>query len=400
MCRYVKYTNTTSQLMYVAQEHSIYGSSRVGVDNRKDTLYKAGSYSPAWGGANTFRRALGLKSFELANHLGNVLVTVSDKPVYKVSSGTGYFNPELTSASDYYPFGAPINGRGYASETYRFGFNTQEKIDEISGPGNHNTATFWEYDTRLGRRWNQDPKIVTGVSPYAINGDNPIFYTDPKGDFKKKWIAQTYNFFSYGGKGEVDQTHSGIHNGEWRVTMRDKRVGAKGHGIVMNEVVIADHVVYNLMGNPKRGGSDFSLAGMYAHFQFGGTSPMTLNMSSIDFSGTSQEELGLSGMKTGDVRPVNLFDAGPTNSAALAFGRVNMTYHGNNQFSIVSDKSSRFDFSPLYDPGASLGRNAGNILGTMINYNLMPGNPFLPLVPLIFGGPYNVNYNGTTTIPR
>jgi len=27
MCRYVKYTNTSSQLMYVAQEHSIYGSS-------------------------------------------------------------------------------------------------------------------------------------------------------------------------------------------------------------------------------------------------------------------------------------------------------------------------------------------------------------------------------------
>mgnify|MGYP003339339163 FL=1 len=45
MCRYVKYTNTTSQLMYVAQEHSIYGSSRVGVDGRKDTLYKAGNYS-------------------------------------------------------------------------------------------------------------------------------------------------------------------------------------------------------------------------------------------------------------------------------------------------------------------------------------------------------------------
>jgi hypothetical protein len=38
MCRYVKYTNTTSQLIYVAQEHSIYGSSRVGIDNRKDTL--------------------------------------------------------------------------------------------------------------------------------------------------------------------------------------------------------------------------------------------------------------------------------------------------------------------------------------------------------------------------
>ncbi|MBC7655188.1 MAG: hypothetical protein H7098_12060, partial [Oligoflexus sp.] len=148
------------------------------------------------------------------------------------------------------------------------------------------------------------------------------------------------------------------------------------------------------------GGENFSLAGMYGHFQFGGGNPMTLNMSSIDFSGTSQGALGLSGMKTGDVRPVDLFNAGPTNSAALAFGRVNMTYHGNNQFSIVSDKSSRFDFSPLYDPGASWGRNAGNILGTMINYNLMPGTPFPPLVPLIFGGPYNVNFYGTTTIPR
>jgi hypothetical protein len=67
MCRYVKYTNTTSQLMYVAQEHSIYGSFRVGVDNRKDTLYLGAAYTPTWGGVGTSRRNLGLKSFELAN---------------------------------------------------------------------------------------------------------------------------------------------------------------------------------------------------------------------------------------------------------------------------------------------------------------------------------------------
>jgi len=182
MCRYVKYTNTSSQLMYVAQEHSIYGSSRVGVDNRKDTLYKAGSYSPAWGGANTSRRALGLKSFELANHLGNVLVTVSDKPVYKVSSGSVYFNPEVSSISDYYPFGAPINGRGYSSEAHRFGYNTQEKTDEIAGPGNHNTATFWEYDARLGRRWNTDPVIKPWESLYACLSNNPLLLNDPNGD--------------------------------------------------------------------------------------------------------------------------------------------------------------------------------------------------------------------------
>jgi hypothetical protein len=169
--------------MYVAQEHSIYGSSRVGVDNRKDTLYKAGSYSPAWGGANTSRRALGLKSFELSNHLGNVLVTISDKPIYKVSSATIYFNPEITSVSDYYPFGAPITGRSFSSsENYRFGYNTQEKTDEISGPGNHNTATFWEYDPRLGRRWNLDPVVKPWESLYACLSDNPILMVDPDGN--------------------------------------------------------------------------------------------------------------------------------------------------------------------------------------------------------------------------
>jgi RHS repeat-associated protein len=181
MCRYVKYTNTNSQLMYVAQEHSIYGSSRVGVDGRKDTLYKAGSYSPAWGGANTSRRALGLKSFELANHLGNVLVTVSDKPVYKVSSGTIYFQPEVSSISYYYPFGAPIKGRSFSSAEYRFGFNTQEKDDEISGSGNLYTAEYWEYNSRLERRWEKDPVVKHHESPYACYANNPIGFIDPNG---------------------------------------------------------------------------------------------------------------------------------------------------------------------------------------------------------------------------
>jgi RHS repeat-associated protein len=189
MCRYVKYTNTTSQLMYVAQEHSIYGSSRVGVDGRKDTLYKAGSYSPAWGGANTSRRALGLKSFELANHLGNVLVTVSDKPVYKVSSGTIYFQPEITSSSDYYPFGAPIQGRSFSSAEYRFGFNNQEKDDEIKGSGNSYDFEFRIYDPRLGRFLSIDPltKQYPMLTPYQFASNRPIDGIDIEG---KEWISQ------------------------------------------------------------------------------------------------------------------------------------------------------------------------------------------------------------------
>ena len=76
-----------------------------------------------------------------------------------------------------------------------------------------------------------------------------------------------------------------------------------------------------------------------------------------------------------------------------------MKYHGNNQFSIVADENSVFDFWPLVG-GSSIKRDAGNVLGFMVNYNLFPGAPLSPLVPLIFGGPYPVNFIGTTYIPR
>ncbi len=67
-------------------------------------------------------------------------------------------------------------------DDYRFGFNTQEKTNEIAGLGNHTTALFWEYDTRLGRRWNLDPVDQISISNYAVNGLNPIANIDPDGD--------------------------------------------------------------------------------------------------------------------------------------------------------------------------------------------------------------------------
>jgi len=65
---------------------------------------------------------------------------------------------------------------------YRFGFDGQEKVDEVSGNGNHNTALFWEYDTRLNRRWNKDPITHSWESPYVVMSNNPIVFIDPLGD--------------------------------------------------------------------------------------------------------------------------------------------------------------------------------------------------------------------------
>jgi len=84
----------------------------------------------------------------------------------------------------YYPFGSPMVGRGWeAGNTgdYRFGMNGQEEDDEIYGDGNSTSAEFWQYDARLGRRWNVDPVTKEYESPYSCFGNNPIWFVDQDG---------------------------------------------------------------------------------------------------------------------------------------------------------------------------------------------------------------------------
>jgi hypothetical protein len=64
------------------------------------------------------------------------------------------------------------------AQGYTFGHNGIEKIDEISGEGNHYTALFGEYDSRLGRRWNLDPKPNISISSYSVFENNPIAFSD------------------------------------------------------------------------------------------------------------------------------------------------------------------------------------------------------------------------------
>src|ERR1700741_1031898 len=71
--------------------------------------------------------------------------------------------------------------RGFtAGDRYRYGMNTQEHDDEVA-PGIY-TAEYWEYDSRLGRRWNLDPKGKIGISDYACFINSPITKSDINGD--------------------------------------------------------------------------------------------------------------------------------------------------------------------------------------------------------------------------
>jgi RHS repeat-associated protein len=101
----------------------------------------------------------------------------------RLAGTTPAFEAVIETAQDYYPFGSLMPGRKYNAGEYRFGFNGQEKDDEIAGvTGSHTTALFWEYDTRLGRRWNVDPVVKQWESPYLCFSGNPIWFSDPNGD--------------------------------------------------------------------------------------------------------------------------------------------------------------------------------------------------------------------------
>lgn len=66
--------------------------------------------------------------------------------------------------------------------SYRYGFNGMEKDNEVTGyAGMSYTAEYWQYDPRLGRRWNIDPLAYEWQSPYAAFNNNPAYFADPLG---------------------------------------------------------------------------------------------------------------------------------------------------------------------------------------------------------------------------
>jgi hypothetical protein len=186
-------------------EVPLYGSSRLGVwrpDREVETtgweLFDTDPMTGTGGGiAGGWER--GRVQFELSNHLGNVLVTISDvripvlmpegielcdDPVHPACyRPIDYYLPQVLTANDYYPFGMGMPGRKYSEGEYRYGFNGQEKSTEIDPTGNSMTAEFWQYDARIGRRWNVDPEQLEYESPYAINRNNPVVISDSEGDW-------------------------------------------------------------------------------------------------------------------------------------------------------------------------------------------------------------------------
>jgi putative sterol carrier protein len=222
---------------YVSESFNIsawdlYGSSRLGtrnVDKSFDVIIIAGrSYNwvnntvtnenifPTQSISSKKYRLLGAKTFELTNHLGNVISTVSDrKLMVQDAQNIGYvhhYTPEILSIGEQYAFGMSMPGRTFSVEDYRYDMNTQER-DATLFEGAF-TAEYWEYDSRIGRRWNLDPVSQISISDYACFANNPVWFNDILGDY--------VDYKNFGDKVKV--TFKRIFNKKFRKEFNDNKI--------------------------------------------------------------------------------------------------------------------------------------------------------------------------------
>ncbi len=78
--------------------------------------------------------------------------------------------------------------------SYRYGFQGQEKDNEIKGDGNSYDFGARMYDARLGRWLSIDPRFekYPDMSPYTAMGNNPNLFLDPGGDTTVIYLGDFY----------------------------------------------------------------------------------------------------------------------------------------------------------------------------------------------------------------
>ncbi|MDQ0110240.1 RHS repeat-associated protein [Chitinophaga terrae (ex Kim and Jung 2007)] len=174
------YTSTASSPDIHWKEQHLCGSSRLGI-------WQPGmKITGTPGAATALWNSEGLKRYELTNHLGNVMATISDKKINGLA--------DVTSVSDYAPFGMQMVGRSLSAGGYRYGFNGKENDNEVKGEGSQQDYGMRIYDPMLGKFLSVDPlmKKYAYLSPYAYAENDVISSKDLDGLEKYRVTLRAY----------------------------------------------------------------------------------------------------------------------------------------------------------------------------------------------------------------
>ena len=193
------YNYDGSNLSWVEQD--LYGSSRVGIWNWKQALPSRTMVPQSETDTLNDWYMLGTRSYELTNHLGNVLGVISDKKIGVSSGGTvvDYYNAEVLSQQDYYPFGMQEPVRGYNAGSYAYGFNGKRM--EPLDPYITDLYDYGErmYYAKVGRFFTVDPltQKYPDLTPYQFASNTPVQAIDLDGleKFSINFNGKAYSIF-------------------------------------------------------------------------------------------------------------------------------------------------------------------------------------------------------------
>jgi RHS repeat-associated protein len=227
-------------------EVHLYGSSRLGIF-RMDRNVE----NPVVNTQSVYTFERGNKLFELSNHLGNVLVTVSDRKLQVQDPANltliTYYSSDVISATDYYPFGMDMVGRTFLSPEGgagggRYGFNGKERDKDI------NSLTAYDYGFRIynpaiGKFLSVDP--LTGsypeLTPYQFASNEPVGSIDLDGLESSKAFAGAAA--AAAGRALQTQPKAGFDFSGWK--LEKQNYTSYGSSRVVNIAMNSDKIGYN-----------------------------------------------------------------------------------------------------------------------------------------------------------
>gem|GEM_PF-3674828 len=178
------------------QSANLYGSSRLG-QYQLNEIIGGSLYSVPQNSLSTIQREhysffRGQDQYELSNHLGNVLTTVSDRKRFELdANGESEYVVDVMSASDYYPGGMLMASKSSSLTDYYYKHQGQESDSEVNGKGN---SYFYKYrmsDARLNRFFSVDPlrKKFPYYSSFQFSGNKLIDHIEFEGLEEKSFYS-------------------------------------------------------------------------------------------------------------------------------------------------------------------------------------------------------------------
>ena len=249
--------------------------------------------------------------------------------------------------SNLHSFGMLMKERTFSSGDYRFGFQKQEKDDEIAGAGNHIDFKFRGYDPRTGSFWSVDPLYASYPwnSTYAFSENRVIDGVELEGAERLSVHTPGWAFSS-------------------KTVLRNEKATEAQQNSSTIGVAMRHPIAANRVGSVERGGTNISsVSGRIArHVAEGG------NMSIAGDIGT---ERGAFRHALWQATIANEFDNGIAQRIGNAHEGIPMGAQGNAHvdFSVPApDKMAAADDVVDFlnnqigrDIGSSLGKNASSI---------------------------------------